>query len=214
MKVDLFKHLNKKYGTIISDDVKICWYEARAYVLHKLPVWEGKEGIGKDCCEHLEFVIDGSSMLMLSVVRQIALSAHYTNFNDADGSNATVINIACKKDERETIENFLRSEECVANLYDLCHENFVDIDIRLVDADFEDERAIHITEEDVKNYAEIQGDSIYTIDTRKAQYVNMVYNTGCEINNLPPYDPNTAERYNIALDVFCYQQSAEQRRTS
>lgn len=214
MKEDLFKYLNKKEGTLISEDVKKCWYEARAYVLHNLPVWEGEEGIGKDSNKHLEFVIKDSSMLMLSVVRQIALTAHYTNFNDADGSNATIINIACKKDERERVENLLRSEECLANLYDLCHENFVDIDIRLVDADFEDEGAIHITEEDVKNYAKIQGDSIFSIDTRKAQYVNMVYNTGCEINNLPPDDPNTAERYKIALDVFCYQQSAEERRTS
>lgn len=211
MKEDLFKYLNKKDGTIINDDVKKSWYEARAYVLHNLPAWEDKEGIDKDSSKHLEFVIGGTSALMLSVVRQIALSAHYTNFNGADGSNATVISILCGNNEKEMIEDRLRSEECVANLYDSCSESFVDIKIKLVDNDFENEGAIRITEDAVKDYIETLNDNIYSIDTRKAQYVNMVYNTGCEINNLPPDDPNTAERYNIALDVFCYQQSAEQR---
>lgn len=212
MKEDLFKYLNKKDGTPISDDVKKCWYEARAYVLHNLPVWESKEGIGKNSSKNLEFVIEGSSTLMLSVVRQIALSAHYTNFKDTDGSNATIISIPCDNSEKEMIEKCLRSEECVANLYDLCNKKFVDINIKLVDNDFENENAIHITEDDVKKYIKAQNDSIYSIDTRKAQYVNMVYNTGCEINNLPPDDPNTVDRYNIALDVFCYLQSAEQRK--
>lgn len=212
MKEDLFKYLNKKDGTLISDDVKKCWYEARAYVLHNLPAWEGKDGIGKDSSRHLEFVIGGTSTLMLSVVRQIALSAHYTNFNDADGSNATVINIPCNNSDKEKVEDLLRSEECVANLYDLCNENFIDVSIRLVDNDFENEDAIRITEDDVRSYIETQNDDIYSIDTRRAQYVNMVYNMGCEINNLPPDDPNTAKRYNIALDVFCYQQSAKRRK--
>lgn len=211
MKENLFKYLNKKDGTPINDEVKNCWYEARAYVLHNLPVWEGEKGMGKDSCKHLEFVVEGTSTLMLSLVRQIALSAHYTNFNDADGGNATIINIACNNNEKGMVETLLRSEECVANLYDMCNENFVDVKIRLVDTDFKKEGAIHITEADVKDYVGKQNGSIYSIDTRKAQYVNMVYNTGCEINNLPPDDPNTAERYNIALDVFCYQQSAKQR---
>lgn len=46
-----------------------------------------------------------------------------------------------------------------------------------------------------------------TIDISMAKRVNMVYNVGMDIDNLPPDDPNTAERYDKALFYFCYQQS-------
>ena len=42
-----------------------------------------------------------------------------------------------------------------------------------------------------------------TIDISMAKRVNMVYNVGRDIDNLPPDDPNTAERYDKALFYFC-----------
>lgn len=40
----------------------------------------------------------------------------------------------------------------------------------------------------------------------------MVYNVGADIDNLPPDDPNTAERYGKALLYFCYQQPLEETK--
>ena len=50
------------------------------------------------------------------------------------------------------------------------------------------------------------------IDVRNARRVNMVYNVGADIDNLPPDDPNTAERYGKALLYFCYQQPSEETK--
>jgi len=42
------------------------------------------------------------------------------------------------------------------------------------------------------------------IDVTKGMLVNMVYNTGAEIQNLPATDNADIERYSTALNVFCY----------
>ena len=48
---------------------------------------------------------------------------------------------------------------------------------------------------------------VQEIDVCNARRVNMVYNVGADIDNLPSDDPNTAERYSKALLYFCYQQT-------
>ena len=50
------------------------------------------------------------------------------------------------------------------------------------------------------------------IDVRNARRINMVYNVGADIDNLPPDDPNASERYGKALFYFCYQQPSEETK--
>lgn len=45
------------------------------------------------------------------------------------------------------------------------------------------------------------------LDVTHARRVNMVYQVGVDIDNLPPDDPNISDRYSRALLYFCYQQS-------
>ena len=45
------------------------------------------------------------------------------------------------------------------------------------------------------------------LDVTYARRVNMVYQVGADIDNLPPDDPNISDRYSRALLYFCYQQS-------
>lgn len=47
----------------------------------------------------------------------------------------------------------------------------------------------------------------YELDVTHARRVNMVYQVGADIDNLPPDDPNISDRYPRALLYFCYQQS-------
>lgn len=45
------------------------------------------------------------------------------------------------------------------------------------------------------------------LNVTHARRVNMVYQVGADIDNLPPDDPNISDRYSRALLYFCYQQS-------
>lgn len=45
------------------------------------------------------------------------------------------------------------------------------------------------------------------LDVTHARRVNMVYQVGADIDNLPPDDPNISDRYSRALLYFCCQQS-------
>lgn len=212
MKEDVFKGMEIN-GKSIDDATKQNWYKAREYVIENLPEWEKMvsegRGIHKDSDCHLHFSIKAEELnpLTMSVLRHIALSAHYTNFKEDDGENATVISIVCSQDKRESIENLLKKDEYFGNLYEICNEPYIDVKIcflKEVPAG-----TIPITKKEVEEFGE---EFPMEMDVTMAQYVNMVYNTGVDIDNLPPDDPNTAERYNLALDVFFYHKMAESQR--
>lgn len=78
----------------------------------------------------------------------------------------------------------------------------------------ENASTIIVSEDDVKNDDLMNPDNpdyykTMPIDIRNARRANMVYYIGADIDNLPPDDPNTVERYSRALHYFCYQQSKE-----
>ena len=75
-----------------SRETIINWNKARKYVLNVLPEKEKHSplngiGLSPSSSEHLHVVILGASDLMLCIARQIALIAHYPNFNEDEGSN-------------------------------------------------------------------------------------------------------------------------------
>lgn len=185
---------------------------------------------------HIVIHYNGDPM-SLYIARQVALFMHFPNFKEGNGktnapSNTTVITILYNK--KEDIIKLLRREEYLCNLPDVCRCTFVDwsskekttineysyIDIELELVAFEKEdnfkdykcrdygslQPIVISQGEINNVYG-QKDVKLNMDVTNARRVNMVYNVGTDINNLPADDPNTAERYSKALLYFCYQQS-------
>lgn len=212
-----FEYLKRKDGSEYSEETVNNWYKARSYVLDKLK----DIAYTPDSKEHLHVVVCGDSDLMLAVVRQVVLSAHYINFREYNEigemiyPNRTVITLVSDKNDIETI---LNKEENLNNLLTICghkiHENekkntdsFMDIELEVVDdvAKIDDNNAIKITESEVQDFVNSKlQDEIYNIDTRKAILAGRVYGLGGIIGNLPAEDIHSAHRYTLALNVFKY----------
>lgn len=210
-KEDLFAYLAE------NDEVKKSWYLARQYVLSHLEEWE------KESKAH-HYILDGESLDVLSVARQIALVSHYTDFDEENGKNRTILTFRNIQDSDGFLEKLSNKAHfwnlvkyCRYTIYDkggnanpIHEDSFLDIEIEIrADAKNDDKNAILITEDMVKDFAKSNNVEC-CIDVRKAMWVNAVYDVGVTLDNLPLDDPNTPERYSHALDVFCYQMD-EQR---
>lgn len=210
-----FQLLRRMDGSEYSDEIILNWYKARAYVLDKLR----DVAIGPNSGEHLHVVVIGDSPLMLSVARQVALSAHYANFeeHDAKGTltccNRTVITIVS---QNENIVEELKKEEYLCNLLDLCKysihvaapvnkDSYLDIELKIVkDWQGTETKFLKVmTAEDVEIVLRgKEKQEIESIDTRKAVLADRMYKLGELIDNLPAEDIHCAHRYAMALDVF------------
>lgn len=192
------------------------WYIARAYVLDKLKDISFAPGSGQS----LHAVVRGDSPLMLAVVRQLALMAHYPNFVEYDAynrlvcKNRTVIKLVTRRDAA-TILQELEKEENLGNLlkcarYSLFgkvenEESYLDITLDVVVEQPDGEDYVLLTEEEALALANARpSEEVFSIDTRKAVYASRVYSLGAVIDNLPYEDINSAGRYNRALDTFQY----------
>ena len=241
-----------------SRETIINWNKARKYVLNVLPEKEKHSplngiGLSPSSSEHLHVVILGASDLMLCIARQIALIAHYPNFNEDGGSNRTVITILynssdLEEDKSKSIIDHISKEEYLCNLPLLCKytikkwngekeiviktenkDSFIDVELELVEVSAHDNKeymnwrrftskdnndnayTIVVAEDEVENMVHTDNPDYYEtmpIALHNAMRANMVYYVGADIDNLPPDDPNTAERYSRALHYFCYQQSS------
>lgn len=203
-----FEYLKRKNGEGFSSETIKNWYIARAYVLEKLK----DVAICQGSKEHLEVTITGDSPLMLCVARQVALSAHYANFDETNPIR-TVITVVSKNPQ---IIEALQMEEYLCNLPLFCKltvngsepknaDSHVDIELRVVDHWHENAtgNALVMSEDDVKAFLskKSEGD-IYCIDTRKAVFTDRMYSLGSWIDNLPNEDIHNAQRYAMALNVF------------
>lgn len=204
-------------NTAFHKDIVKNWYLARSYVLKQLE----NTAFGPDSKEHLHVVVDGDDERMLSIVRQVALSAHYINFNEGyEGEspcNRTVITIVSKN---PNIKEELEKEEFLCNLPKYCKfvnkdltaindDSHIDIEIHIVDVYHEkpeEKNLILFTIQNVDEYwnNESNNENILSIDTRKAYYASRMYNIGEAIDNLPAEDIHCAKRYTIALNIFQY----------
>lgn len=127
-ELDIFSQLQRLYpiineksesGTVkdFSESVEN-WYVARHYVLDILQF--GRFSISPSSSKHINIIIDGVSDLMLCIARQIALVAHYPNFDETSGSNRTVITILFDSSSEPEIVNKVSREEYLCNLPTLC----------------------------------------------------------------------------------------------
>lgn len=213
-----FEYLKRlENGEFFAQEIVNNWYEARAYVLDELkdvaftPTSDG----------YLHAVITGDSPRMLSVARQIALSAHYINHDeeceDERRRCRTVITILNK--QADDIRHELEKEEYLCNLPKYCkyvdadgrvsnRDSYIDIEIHVIrDMDEVDTgapgcRTIIFSDEKLQSFCESKGDAIYGIDTRMAFYASGMYELGADIDNLPAEDIHCTARYILALNTF------------
>lgn len=203
---NLFEYLRRKDGSKFDQGTIENWYKARAYVLDKLK----DVAIGPESNEHLHVVVHGDSGLMLSVVRQVALSAHYANFDEATGKSRTVVTLVGNRDD---IVQELYKEECLCNLLNHCRYTVggtamnpvscigIDLEFEILKDGWtkgENEILVEMKEEEI---TQDEGE-VGAIDTSKAVLASRMYNLGSFIDNLPAEDIHCASRYMMALDVF------------
>ncbi len=210
-----FEYLKRKDGTSFSDDVIKNWCKARAFVLDRLK----NVAFKADDANHLHVVLKGDSGLMLSVARQVALSAHYLNFDEEKKANRTIITIVSNSSQ---IVDMLEAEEYLCNLLHLCKwthgdvtlnaDSYIDIEINIVsNCDVEESENVKVIEEtEVISFCNSKlEDEICRIDTRKAVYASRMYELGTLIENLPAENIHDANRYALALDVFQFERLQE-----
>ena len=209
-----FEFLRKKDGSCFSEEIIRNWYIARAFVLHKLK----DVGFKPTDSVHLHAIVIGDTPLMLSVVRQVALSAHYINHNedneDWSKRNRTVITV---ESEKEGIIEELCTEEYLCNLPRYCaysvygsepinKDSYIDIELGIVKkwTGTTDNKYEYIfTEEDINQFLKTTADDeVFMIDTQMAILASKIYDLGEEIKNLPAEDIHCAKRYSMALDVY------------
>ncbi len=213
-----FEYLRRRGGgEAFPEETVRNWYIARAFVLDRLK----EVSIAPDSSGCLHFVVEGDSPRMLSVVRQLALSAHFVNFSERDCfgrlvcRNRTLVTLVSRMDADAVVAE-LRKEEYLCNLlqyckYSVCGEVFnkdayLDMEFQIVpDCPSGCPDAVCIKEEDIDSFiSSANPDEVFSIDTRKAVLVSRVYELGSLIDNLPAEDIHSARRYILALDTFQY----------
>lgn len=211
-----FEFLKKKDGSSFSSETYKNWYKARAYVMDKLK----DKVFVPDSNESLHVVVtdvdnEMSRPLMLSIVRQVALSAHFINYKEESNKNRTVVTIICHN--VGIIKEELEQEEYLFNLPIYGKSFFkdsnnnpvkgrtkVEVDIEICFSEVLPEGdIIKMTKDEAESFCNSKfEDEIFSIDTRKAVYASRMYDLGADINNLPYDDIHSTERYSLALDVF------------
>lgn len=214
-----FQHLKRiSDGKYFEPQIVKVWYEARAYVRHELRDTAFVPG----STDFLHAVVEGDSMQMLAVARQIALSAHFINFDESNPDeslrNRSVITIVSSD---PSIRDILQLEEYMGNLPKFCKfvdsdgivsnaDSYVDIEIHVV-ADRSKVREVGTTVYfsdsgyvDFCDSAKTRGVDIYSVDTSLACYTNRIFNLGAAIDNLPDEDIHSCRRYSMAMDVYQY----------
>lgn len=211
-------------GSYFTDDIVRNWYAARRYVLDHFDKWIGGK-ISPDSSNSLKIVIDGSSPLVYSVIRQIALMAHFPNFNEGKRENYSTITILYPQEyeikDLEAEIDRLAKEEFLFNLinysfYRLIDANgnsktadkwlpFLDIEFMLVATiNYKiKEGEIYISENEIQNaIGNNVTQSFSDNELTAAMLVNKAYSTGDEIRNLSSTENEKANRYNLALDCL------------
>lgn len=214
-----FEYLRRKNGDSFEPEIVANWYKARAFVLNKFRSVAFHPGDANHF--HPIVRVDDECGLMLSVVRQLALYAHFINYNEncveIKDRKRTCITIVSSN---PNILDIIQKEEYLCNLPKYCSltiedkeprnkDSYIDIEIEIVktcpsiSGDFE----YLITPDDVKALCDsIDPKQIYYIDTRRAIWTQRVYCVGAEIDNLPYEDIHDVERYSLALSIFQYRE--------
>lgn len=201
------------------------WYKARHYVLDLMPPLDGK-GIRANSSKYVHVLVDKITPLTLAVIRQICLIAHYPNYDEETEKNRTVISI-CEEQAEVAFEK-MKTCPYLGNLLNYCQctirgkiereedKNLpIDIEFKFIpnnNPKKSEENDYEFIIKSVEIEKAVTGYDKFYMDVTKGMLVNMVYNTGVEIDNLPACDNANIERYSTALNVFCYKLKSEKIR--
>lgn len=215
-----FEHLRKKSGEHFDTAVIRNLYIARAYALKLLKDITLKHRFMPGDDKRLHVVFDGTDARMLTVARQIAMSAHFANFQEEayedHPANRTVLSFVTHESD---IKQRLSQEEFLGNLPLYCkivnadgsvenEHSFIDIEIHIcpeIPGFHHDEVGLVINNAEVAKYFDsvpAGDDSVFSIDTSKAYYTNQMYRIGETIDNLPYEDIHDTNRYAMALNIY------------
>lgn len=220
LKEHPFELMRRKSGDKYSDSIIKNFYIARCYGLSLLKEIAENEPFAPGCKKSLHIVFENTEDRMLFVARQIALSAHFLNFqeegDDEPPQNRTTLTFLTSD---QNIKTILSSEEYLCNLPHFC--KVVDLDNRVENEDSYIDIEIHftssmpnfksnevgylITQDSVDSYfnnVKNDDDNIFSIDTRKSYYTSEMYCIGETIDNLPYEDIHDTKRYSMALNVY------------
>lgn len=218
-----FEYMRRRSnGQFFESEIVRNWYIARAYILDRLK----DIAIGPDSPDSLHVVLDGDSPLMLALVRQLCLSAHFTNYEEYDFfghlacTHRTTISLVSGM-EAADITRELEKEEYLGLLPSCMKltvfsqvrnsDAYLDVTVEVVkDLPKMGPSSIRITEAEVQHFVkETPEQEIFTIDTRRAVLAGRVYQLGAVIDNIPAEDIHSAQRYIHALDIYRYKVAEE-----
>jgi hypothetical protein len=216
-----FELLRNKEGKPFSEETVRNWYLARAYVLKMLSKIEKEHPFSPDSDEHLHVVLTRVDERMMSIVRFVALYAHYLNFNEecADNESCQRTIISIVNTQNKDIKEILSKEEYLCNLPTYCKwvernnvtnkDSYVDIEIHVVSQPPQKntgEIMLVVNADEVEKFFGKVNDEVFRIDTRKAFYTSKMYDIGETIENLPAENIHDAKRYTMALNVYQYRE--------
>ncbi len=204
-----FEYLKRKDGSAYSPETIKNWYKARTYVLDKLK----NVAMGPESKAHLNLVVTSDTPVMLSVVRQAALLAHFPNYDETKGQNRSIITLVSKNPK---ILEELAKEEYLCNLLTYCKysafgatpihlDSYIDIELQIVNdwQDIANQNTIIMSEKELETFLQTKKENeVYSIDTRRAVLTNYIYSIGSLIDNLPAENIHDPHRYGMALRVF------------
>ena len=224
-KIEQVAYLERPFVYIkpSSKDILRYWYQARAFVLNllieTLRPFQDADSFPKSW----HFVVNGDSDFMLSVVRHLALYAHFISYEEYDRyghltcKNRTVISIVSGA-ESTAIKDKLERPDFLGNLPKHCpitifgepknEDSYIDIAIDII----KDLNEVHVADgykridisehEVLEKLKSIDPDVIKYVHTLKAICAGKAYDLGNTVNNLPYEDINSARRYFNALNTF------------
>lgn len=216
--------------TDFDDETIANWYAARRYVLDHINTWVPGR-MDKDSGNSFSIAIDGHGPLVYSVVRHIALIAHFPNFNEEKQEHISTVTILYPKtygiEDLEAELKCLEKEEYLSNLIKHSSYTLIDaeghtrdnaglwfLDIKFVLKATEKyepaKNETFISEEEIKEYTEKNCPTAFTDEElTAAMLVNQAYSAGVEIRNLSSSENDKASRYGMAMECL---NSAKRRK--
>lgn len=205
--------------SFFSDEIVNNWYRARRYVLDHI-----HELVSNNGFYSLRIAINGHSPLTYSVVRHLALIAHFSSFDE--GNEDTFSKITILYPQKFTLDDLkaeietLGEEEFLFNLIKYSQYTLIDaegktishsglpfLDIKFVlraTDNYENcSHETYITEDAIREYTDNKTITSFSDEElTAAMLVNQAYSTGVEIKNLPSTENEKASRYSMALDCL------------
>lgn len=210
------------FGEIAQGDERIRkeWYFARWYINSDTSLLNTffKLYRNPENNKNINIVFDGYSRPVVAVARQIALLAHFPNFNEKNRENATRITFLVDKDDTNSADDFLRNFEYFRNLYVLSNSpdhSYLDIIFEITSnrTILESDNVIVYDRNEIDR-SFVQFVAKESININKAMMLNMVYRLGGELHNIVLEDTNCIERYKSALLIYSAKTDAQQMRNS